>query len=190
GAGLVQQPGGGGDVLPNVATARVHLTDRDPHGDGAYRPTASRTASRDLGSSRLERSPGSSPSAAARIARRTIFALRVLGSSRTNTIRAGAKDFPRWSATTRRSSSASPGSFGLSTTKHHTCSPFIGSGTPTAADSATEGCDEIADSTSAGPIRLPAMLRVSSERPRRNQKPSSSRTAQSPCTQTPGHRDQ
>src|SRR5438094_1092693 len=34
------------------------------------------------------------------------------------------------------------------------------------------------------------MLRVSSERPCRNQKPSSSTEAQSPCTQTPGSRRQ
>src|SRR5581483_11065926 len=36
----------------------------------------------------------------------------------------------------------------------------------------------------------PAMLSVSSERPCRNQKPSASAEAQSPCTQTPGMRDQ
>src|SRR4051812_549574 len=39
-------------------------------------------------------------------------------------------------------------------------------------------------------MRLPAMLSVSSERPCRNQKPSSSHDAQSPCTQIPGMRDQ
>src|ERR1700759_768272 len=39
-------------------------------------------------------------------------------------------------------------------------------------------------------MRLPAILSVSSERPCRNQKPSSSTDAQSPCTQMPGSRDQ
>ena len=39
-------------------------------------------------------------------------------------------------------------------------------------------------------MRLPAMFSVSSERPCRNQKPSASTEAQSPCTHTPGMRDQ
>src|SRR5204862_857319 len=52
------------------------------------------------------------------------------------------------------------------------------------------GCDTAVDSSSAGPLRLPAMLSVSSERPCRNQKPSSSTEAQSPCTHTPGSRRQ
>src|SRR5207302_8298472 len=39
-------------------------------------------------------------------------------------------------------------------------------------------------------MRLPAMFNVSSERPCRNQNPSSSTEAQSPCTQTPGSRRQ
>ena len=61
---------------------------------------------------------------------------------------------------------------------------------PTAADSATAGCAASALSTSAGPIRLPAIDSVSSLRPCRNQKPSSSTLAQSPCTHTPGQRRQ
>ena len=56
--------------------------------------------------------------------------------------------------------------------------------------SATAGWPTSADSTSAGPSRLPATFIVSSERPWMNQKPSSSTRAQSPWTQTPGQRDQ
>ena len=40
---------------------------------------------------------------------------------------------------------------------------------PTAAASETAGCPTAADSSSVGPMRLPAMLSVSSERPCRNQ---------------------
>ena len=69
-------------------------------------------------------------------------------------------------------------------------SPFTSCGTPIAAASRTAGWPTAADSSSAGPIRLPAMFIVSSERPCRNQKPSASTEAQSPCTQTPGIRDQ
>jgi hypothetical protein len=47
-----------------------------------------------------------------------------------------------------------------------------------------------ADSSSAGPIRLPAMFIVSSLRPCRNQYPSASTEAQSPWVQIPGKRDQ
>ena len=53
-------------------------------------------------------------------------------------------------------------------------------GTPTAAASSTASCPTAADSSSAGPMRLPAMFIVSSERPCRNQYPSSSTEAQSP----------
>ena len=71
-----------------------------------------------------------------------------------------------------------------------TCSPFNGSGTPIAAASAMPECATAADSTSAGPSRLPATLMVSSERPRMYQYPSWSISAQSPCTQVLGNRDQ
>ena len=63
-------------------------------------------------------------------------------------------------------------------------------GTPTAQASATAGSPTSADSYSAGPMRLPATLSVSSERPCRNQSPSSSTEAQSPCVQTPWKRRQ
>ena len=155
--------------------------------------TARRIPATDSGFSRLERSPGSSPIAAARIARRTILALRVFGSSSTNSTFEGANDLPRWSATTERSSAASASvrsTSGFTTTKHQIVSPLTSWGTPTAADSATAGCDASALSTSAGPSRLPATLSVSSDRPWRNQNPSSSTLAQSPCTQTPGNRRQ
>src|SRR5439155_6854053 len=79
---------------------------------------------------------------------------------------------------------------GLVTTKDQMDSPLIRWGTPTAADSATAGWWARALSTSAGPRRLPATFMVSSLRPCRNQNPSSSTVAQSPCTHTSGHRDQ
>src|ERR1700712_2243953 len=47
------------------------------------------------GFSSVERSPGSSPTTAARTARRTIFALRVFGSAVVKRISAGAKALPR-----------------------------------------------------------------------------------------------
>ena len=49
-------------------------------------------------------------------------------------------------------------------------------------------CPVAADSTSAGPTRLPATLSVSSLRPSMYQKPASSMRAQSPCTQVSGKR--
>jgi hypothetical protein len=55
---------------------------------------------------------------------------------------------------------------GRRTAKTTTLSPFISSGTPMAAASLTEGWLTAADSTSAGPRRLPATFMVSSERPR------------------------
>ena len=58
---------------------------------------------------------------------------------------------------------------------------------PIAAASTTGGWATAAASTSAGPTRLPAILSVSSLRPRRYQKPSSSISAQSPWTHRPGH---
>ena len=78
----------------------------------------------------------------------------------------------------------------MSAQKSHATSPLTSCGTPTAAASATAGWPTAADSSSAGPIRLPAMFSVSSERPCRNQKPSSSTEAQSPWVQTPGNLDQ
>src|SRR6185436_134016 len=87
-------------------------------------------------------------------------------------------------------SSSSADAPGTRTQNTHATSPLTSCGTPTAAASATAGCATAADSSSAGPMRLPAMFIVSSERPCRNQNPSSSTDAQSPCTQTPGIRDQ
>ena len=65
--------------------------------------------------------------------------------------------------------------------------PLIAWGMPMAAASLTAGWATNTDSTSAGPIRLPAILIVSSERPRMYHIPSSSMAAQSPCAQTPGN---
>ena len=55
------------------------------------------------------------------------------------------------------------------TQKIHATSPFTACGTPIAAASATMPLPIAADSSSAGPMRLPAMLSVSSLRPCRNQ---------------------
>ena len=73
-------------------------------------------------------------------------------------------------ATAAATSSASVASApGASTQKSQATSPFTSCGTPIAAASATAGWFTAADSSSAGPMRLPAMFSVSSERPWRNQ---------------------
>src|SRR5262249_56134136 len=77
---------------------------------------------------------------------------------------------------------------GFNTQKQTSASPLIGSGTPTAAASLTDGWQARIDSTSAGPRRLPAILIVSSERPRMYHIPSLSTAAQSPWTHTSGKR--
>src|SRR4051812_38066338 len=136
-------------------------------------------------------SPGSSPIATARTARRRILAERVFGSASTNTIREGLKGRPSSLATSSPSAAAtSSPAPSPSTQKHQIASPLVSCGTPTTADSVTAGCETSTDSTSAGPSRLPATLIVSSERPSRNQSPSSSISAQSPWRQTPGYIDQ
>src|SRR5581483_5909554 len=125
-------------------------------------PTAAAIASSDSGFSTEERSPGSPPSAVARTARRTIFAERVFGSAGTNTTRSGANALPSDSPTSVFTSSSLAETPGASTQNTQATSPFTSCGTPTAAASATAGCSTAADSSSAGPIRLPAMLSVSS----------------------------
>ena len=77
----------------------------------------------------------------------------------------------------RPSSGTTPGA---GTTYTVIVSPFTSSGRPMAAAMVTSGRATTTDSISVGPIRFPAMLSVSSERPWRNQKPSSSIDAQSP----------
>src|SRR5581483_8160143 len=104
--------------------------------------------------------------------------------------RSGANALPSDSPTSVFTSSSLAETPGASTQNTQATSPFTSCGTPTAAASATAGCSTAADSSSAGPIRLPAMLSVSSERPCRNQEPSASTDAQSPCVQTPGNRRQ
>ena len=125
--------------------------------------------------------------------RRMILALRVFGSSRANSMRSGRMARPMC-CTTRSISSRRRASLGASpgrsTAKQTTVSPFTSWGTPMAAASVTAGCPTRTDSISAGPTRLPAILRVSSDRPWMYQKPSSSTYAQSPCTHTSGQRDQ
>ena len=130
-----------------------------------------------------------SPSAA----RRTIFAERVFGSASTKKTRSGLERLAelgrdvRARRLPRARRRLDPGS---RQAKIHAVSPFTSCGTPIAAASRTAGWPTAADSSSAGPMRLPAMFSVSSERPCRNQKPSASTEAQSPCTHTPGMRDQ
>ena len=126
-------------------------------------------SSSDSGFSSDERSPGSSPNAFARTARRTIFALRVFGSAPTQTTRSGLNALPSSAATAAATSSAVGLAPGLATQKSHAVSPFTSCGMPTAAASATIPDAIAADSSSAGPIRLPAMFSVSSLRPCRNQ---------------------
>src|SRR5262245_14048680 len=181
---------------PPTANTGEYITGADsPRPPGRPRPrqTASVTALTAVGFSSAERSPGSWPRNVARMTRRMILALRVLGRSRTNSTRSGRSAFPMCCATRSVNSprSASDGVYpDLSTAKQTTASPLTGCGTPIVADSATAGWPTSTDSTSAGPRRLPAIFSVSSDRPCKNQKPSASTYAQSPCTHTPGQRDQ
>src|SRR6266508_721747 len=149
-------------------------------------------ASSASGFSAPDRSPGSWPRAAARIARRMIFAERVFGSWRTRWTADGANGLPSCAATSSRSWAATLPSSGSprATQNAHTASPFVASGTPTAAASATAGWVVSTDSTSAGARRLPATFITSSERPKMNHCPSSSTSAKSPCRQIPGYVDQ
>ena len=131
--------------------------------------TTSRIPATASGFSRLERSPGSSPIAAARIGaaddlgaprlRELVDEQHARGRERLAEVvghhRRGARRRARPSARTP----------GFTTTKHQIVSPLTSCGTPTAADSATAGCDASALSTSAGPSRLPATLSVSSRSP-------------------------
>ena len=146
------------------------------------------------GLSSAERSPGSSPSQAARATRRMILAERVRGRSGTTTTAAGRTGLPIAATTASVTSAASvSGSTRTSARRTHSrtaTSPRISSGIPMAAASTTAGWPTAIASSSAGPTRLPATFRVSSDRPWRYQKPSRSRTAQSPWIQIPGTRRQ
>ena len=139
-----------GDVRADAAAAAGDERDR------RRAQTAFAISSRASGFSSDDRSPGSLPSTFARTARRTIFAERVFGSEPTNTTRSGLNALPSASATAPRDRPARrrprPGE---RTQKIHATSPFTSCGTPTAAASATPGCDTAADSSSAGPMRLP-----------------------------------
>ena len=94
---------------------------------------------------------------------------------------------PRSGAVSEARSASTPG---FVTTKHQIVSPSSGCGTPIAADSATEGCDASALSTSAGPSPCPPPTACRRSAPWRNQNPSSSRVAQSPCAPDAGERRQ
>jgi len=99
-------------------------------------------SSRAEGFSSDERSPVSSPSTFARMARRRILAERVFGSSETNFTWAGLKAFPSSSVMAFMTSAVNSGVRSVSgdtMQKHQTVSPLTGSGTPTAAHSTTEG---------------------------------------------------
>ena len=97
-----------------------------------------------------------------------IFMLRVLGRSETKTIRFGRYAEPRPDITARASTSvvsAREVSPEAGTTAQMMAEPLIGSGTATAAVSLTSPVARSRASISAGPVRLPAILIVSSERP-------------------------
>src|SRR5690242_5190784 len=102
--------------------------------------------------------------------RRMTFAFRVFGRSRTNFTSHGDIGFPSSRATRPLSSSRNEFNFedenededDFKTQKQTSASPFNSSGTPMAAASLTAGCATSTDSTSAGPMRFPATLIVSS----------------------------
>src|SRR6266576_3677776 len=166
------------------------------------------TSSTAAGFSSDETSPGSFPKYAARMMRRITFAFRVFGRSRTNFTARGASGLPSswmmravssWRSDSRfedenedatpleaSERSADDDDDGFSTQKQTSASPFNSSGTPIAAASLTARWPTSTDSTSAGPTRLPAILMVSSDRPRIYHNPSPSTAAQSPCTQRSG----
>src|SRR6266700_1972001 len=147
--------------------------------------TRDRMSSTASGFSAPDRSPGSVSSTAARIARRMILADLVFGSCPTRTTRAGANGLPTSAATSAVSradttpSSPSPPPPSVAparrTQKAQIASPFVASGIPTTADSATAASVASTASISAGATRLPATFITSSERPRMNQPASSAR---------------
>src|SRR5215207_7428789 len=164
-------------------------TSRQTQSRGTPSPLVRSISATAWGFSSADRSPGGSPIYAARITRLMTLALRVFGRSATNSLRSGRSGLPNRAATNAFSSptSAGPGvASARSTQKQTSACPFSSSGIPIAAASTTAGCSTSTDSTSAGPTRLPAILIVSSERPRMYQRPSSSIDAQSPWTQTSG----
>ena len=124
------------------------------------------------------------------MSRRITLPFRVLGKSFTNLIDWGRTDFPNASTTRSLRAVSSLGPSAEVTQKHTIACPLTGSGMPMAAAADTPECSTSMDSISAGPIRLPATLIVSSERPQMYQYPSASIAAQSPCTQTSGICDQ
>ncbi len=193
-----RSPGAGAELHRDLPSCRGPLP-RDasrgvcPSGVGTKRQSsASRIASSEPGFSRLERSPGSSPIASARIARRTILALRVSGARRRTRRRAerttcrGAR--PRSSGA--RAERVGPFDPGFTTTKHQIVSPFTSSGRRSPRTPRPPGATRARSPPRPGPAACPATLSVSSVRPWRNQNPSSSRLAQSPWTQMPGNRRQ
>src|SRR5581483_7194748 len=113
-------------VTVQVADSRVDLREREPHlvfasKSKTYRTAAaiSRSAS---GFSTDDMSPGSSPSAVARTARRTILAERVFGNAGTNSTRSGANALPSAPATRSRTSFSAADAPGASTQKSHATS--------------------------------------------------------------------
>ena len=120
-------------------------------------------------SSSPDRSPGSCPAYMARITRRMTLPFLVFGNSCTNRTASGLSAFPMACFTRSFNSCSRAGprrASTLRTQKQISFSPLISSGTPIAAASLTIGCAMSTDSISAGPTRLPAILSVSSDRPR------------------------
>src|SRR5262249_44288231 len=143
-------------VLPDPREMRATGEERDV-GSGLRKPSAEEPSdapgaddsdahqttlaisSSDSGFSTVDKSPGSSPRARARTARRTIFALRVFGSADTKSTRSGANALPSSAETAAATSSADVSAPAASTQNTHETSPFTSWGTPIAAASATAG---------------------------------------------------
>ena len=126
-------------------------------------------ASSTAGSSIVEGTTASLPSAISRIDLRRILPQRVLGSAGTTVTSRNAATGPTSSRTAATSSAASSsGSMStpaLSTTKPRGTWPFIWSATPITAHSATAGCCAITASMTPVDSRCPATLMTSSVRP-------------------------
>src|SRR5699024_3532964 len=175
-----------------VQPARLALDDRRDPGDvsrvegpavvrrecraGDYRRSAARSESSTAGSSMVEGTGSSRPSAMARMFLRNTFPERVLGSASTTTASRNAATAPMSLRTVSTSSALSVSSL-MSTPDLRTAKPFgtcplSGSATPTTAHSATAGWAATTASIDPVESRWPATLITSSVRPITNRYPS------------------
>ena len=170
-------------IVSTASRARAPLASvlgrrwRSPPGDESAtalaRPPA-RSPPAPPGSPATRDRPGREPSAVARTARRTIFALRVFGSAATNRTRVGRE---RLAELAGRSARISRGQLvarlvrpGRGTQKTHATSPFTSCGHADRGRLGDGGVRRRRPTRARpGPMRLPAMFSVSSERPCRNQ---------------------